>query len=75
MNGMHSRRREVPIAVFQDQETGRSRCINGLHVQTFISNPFRDHKGTLITFVNGDMVTVVDDFEEVVRAFIGIVDG
>ena len=73
--GMNARRREVPLAVLQDQETGSLRCINGLHVQTFIQNPFGDRKGTLITFASGDRVTVADDFELVFDVLTGIVDG
>ena len=74
-NGMRARRREVPLVVFQDRENGNSRCINGLHVQTFIANPFGDCKGTLITFASGDRVTVVDEFDLVFDVLTGIVDG
>jgi hypothetical protein len=54
---------------------GSSRCINGLHVQTFIQNPFGDRKGTLITFASGDRVTVANDFDLVFNVLTGIVDG
>jgi hypothetical protein len=64
---MNSRTPGVPIIVFQDAATGESRCVNGLHVQTFIANPFGD--GTLLTFANGDTVILVDSFDVVVDAF------
>jgi hypothetical protein len=66
---MNSRYQGVPIAVFMDVQSGAPRCINGLHVQTFIQNPFGDHSGTLITFASGDTVTVADDFDAVVDTF------
>jgi hypothetical protein len=62
------------MAVFRDMETGKDRCINGLHVQTFVPSPLQ--KGTtLITFASGDNVTVADDFDTVYMIFAGIVDG
>jgi hypothetical protein len=74
-NGMLGRRAELPLAVFQDAETSRFRCVNGLHVQTFIANPFGHEQGTLITFASGDRVTVTDDFDHVFEVLTGIVDG
>ena len=66
--------RGIPIVVFQDVETRDSRCINGLHVQTFVRSRF--HKGgTLITFANGDTVTVEGDFDTVFDTLTGRVDG
>jgi hypothetical protein len=64
---MNSRHLGVPIFVFTELSTGGSRCINGLHVQTFVPNPFGD--GTLLTFVNGDSVTLMDTFEAIVDTF------
>lgn len=69
---MNSRHHGVPIFVFTDASTGGSRCVNGLHVQTFVPNPFwngTEPRGTLITFSSGDTVTVADDFDVVVDAF------
>jgi hypothetical protein len=64
------------MVVLLDMETGKDRCINGLHVQTFIRSPFPHTKGgTVITFANGDNVTVEDDFDHVYMVFAGIVDG
>jgi hypothetical protein len=74
-DGMHARLRDVPLAVFQDQTTGTLRCVNGLHVQTFIQNPYEGSKGTLITFASGDKITVADDFQDVFDTLTGIVDG
>ena len=71
---MNSRLPSVPIVVFTDTETRESRCVNGLHVQTFVPNPFWDGespRGTLITFASGDTVTVSDDFEVVVKTLMG----
>jgi len=66
----------VPLVVFQDAETGESRCVSGLHVQTFVRSPFPHTKGgTIITFDSGDTVTVADSFDEVFRILSGIVDG
>jgi hypothetical protein len=64
---MNSRTAGVPTIVFQDAATGESRCVNGLHVQTFVANPFGT--GTLLTLVNGDTVMLVDPFDVVVDAF------
>jgi hypothetical protein len=60
-----------PLVVVQDAETDNSRCVNGLHIETFIPNPFCDSKGTIITFASGDRVTVSDDFEDVFRILSG----
>ena len=71
---MNSRSRAVPIIVFIDSETRESRGVNGLHVQTFVPNPFwngESPRGTLITFANGDTVTVVEEFDVAVGAFMG----
>ena len=35
-----------------------------LHVQTFIPNPFGTKEGTLITFANGDRVTITMGFHK-----------
>jgi hypothetical protein len=76
MNARYSRHLGIPIAIFQDAETGESRCINALHVQTFITSPYPDTKGgTFITFDSGDTVTVTDDFDHVFRVMTGLVDG
>lgn len=64
---MIARRHGVPITVFTDAENGRRRCINALHVQTFVANPFGE--GTLVTFASGDRLTVTEDFEAVVDSF------
>lgn len=64
---MNTRTTGIPIFVFQDAKSGESRCINGLHVQTFIANPHGE--GTLITFASGDTVVVADGFEAVVDTF------
>lgn len=68
-HGLHIRHAALPVVVFTDAETKESRCINGLHVETFIPNPFGS--GTLITFASGDSVTVTDDFDTVVDTLIG----
>jgi hypothetical protein len=71
---MNSRLAGVPIVVFIDAKTRESRCVNGLHVQTFVPNPFWDGeqpRGTLITFANGDTVTVAEEFDAVVDTFMG----
>ena len=73
--GITSRQRAVPLVVFHDAKADTPRCINGLHVQTFIANPFEDRKGTLITFDSGDTVTVADDFLHVFNVLCGFVDG
>ena len=71
---MDPRWRGIPIVVFRDVETRDSRCVNGLHVQTFVRSRF--HKGgTLITFANGDTVTVEEDFDAVFRILSGPADG
>ena len=73
---MNTRYHGVPIAVFTDAETGAPRCINALHIQTFVTNPVADQTGTLITFASGDSVTITDDFDAVVDTFMaGITDG
>jgi hypothetical protein len=66
---MNARFEGVPLVVFTDSETGVPRCINGLHIQTFVPNPFGSHTGTLITFNSGDTTTVTDDFHAVVNSF------
>ena len=82
MRELHTRWRGVPLVVFQDAKTGRSRCINGLHVQTFVPSPFDGQgkggkqRGTIITFASGDTVTVADDFDHVFEVLSGfVVDG
>jgi hypothetical protein len=63
-----------PVFVVEDLETHESRCINGLHVQTFVPNPFwngESRRGTLITFASGDTVTVADNFDVVVDLLMG----
>jgi uncharacterized protein YlzI (FlbEa/FlbD family) len=70
-NGITARWRGMPLVVFQDAETGNSRCVNGLHIETFIRNPFCDRKGTIITFGSGDRVTVTEDFEDVFTILAG----
>jgi hypothetical protein len=67
---MNSRSAGVPIAVLTDAESKESRAVNGMHVQTFIANPFGDAVGTLITFASGDSVTVAEDFDTVADAFV-----
>ena len=75
MRELHTRWRGVPLVVFQDAKTGRQRCINGLHVQTFVPSPF-EKQGTIITFASGDTVAVADDFDHVVEVLSGfVVDG
>jgi hypothetical protein len=73
--GITTRRPIVPFVVFQDAETSASRCINPLHVQTFIASPFHTKGGTVITFGNGDSVTVADDFQHVFDLLTGYADG
>lgn len=70
-NGIMTRWHGLPLVVFQDAETGNSRCVNGLHIETFIPNPFSDRKGTIVTFASGDRVTVSDDFYDVFRILSG----
>ena len=69
----------VPLVVFTDSRTGRSRCVNGLHVQTFIPSPFNGVKGmegTIITFASGDKVIVSEEFDDVFDVLSGfVVDG
>lgn len=60
----------MPIVVLTDTESRESRAVNGLHIQTFITNPFGDTVGTLITFASGDTVTVAEDFDTVADAFV-----
>lgn len=73
--GITARWQGVPLVVFEDAETCESRCINGLHVQTFIRSPFRTNGGTIITFASGDTVTVTENFDHVFRILTGQVDG
>jgi hypothetical protein len=71
---MNSRPPKVPIIVFTDKQRRESRCINGLHIQTFIPDPYwngETPRGTLITFAGGDTVTVSEEFEDVMNAFMG----
>jgi hypothetical protein len=68
-DAMNSRTAGVPIVVLTDAESKESRAVNGLLVQTFITNPFGDAAGTLITFASGDTVTVSEDFDTVADAF------
>ena len=68
---MNSRHRGLPILVLIDAESQGVRAVNGLHVQTFVPNVFGDKVGTLITFANGDSVTVTDSFDTVVKLFMG----
>lgn len=68
-DGMNSRSAAVPIVVLTDAESKETRAVNGLHVQTFITNAFGDAVGTLITFASGDTVTVAEDFDTVADAF------
>lgn len=68
---MNSRLPSVPIIVLTDAESRQSRAVNGLHIQTFIATPFGNQVGTLITFASGDTVTVTEDFDTVVDAFMG----
>ena len=63
---------QLPVVVLNDTERKESRCVNGLHVQTFIPNPHwnGEHpRGTLITFTSGDTVTVAEDFDVIVEMF------
>jgi hypothetical protein len=72
-HSMNSRSPALPIVVFIDSETRDSRCINGLHVQTLVPNPLwngEPPRGTLVTFASGETVTVTEDFDEVVKAFL-----
>jgi hypothetical protein len=67
---MRTRGVRFPVFVLLDAAAQESRCVNGLHIQTFIPDPFWNGilpRGTLITFANGDTVTVADDFEVVVE--------
>ena len=76
MRELHTRWRGVPLVVLQDAKEGRQRCVNGLHIQTFIQNPFGDRQGTMITFASGDRITVTDDFDHVFELLSGfVVDG
>ena len=79
MRELHTRWRGVPLVVVQDAKTGRQRCINGLHVQTFVPSPFEGQgkqRGTIITFASGDTVTVMDEFDELLELLSGfVVDG
>ena len=69
--GIVRRCASLPMIVFTDSTTRESRCINGAHVQTFVANPFGNSGGTLITFINGDRVTVTESFDDVVDALMG----
>lgn len=62
---MHQRGSRLPVFVLRDIEERTNRCVNGLHIQTFVPNPYGDRNGTLITFVGGDHITVENDFDEV----------
>jgi hypothetical protein len=62
---MSRRRAAVPLFVFDDATNDVPRCINALHVQTFIPNPYGP--GTLITFASGDSVTVEEEFQTVAK--------
>jgi uncharacterized protein YlzI (FlbEa/FlbD family) len=68
---MQQRRPRLPVFVLRDVEARTHRCVNGLHIQTFIPNPYGNQEGTLITFANGDSVTVENDFDEVVHLMMG----
>ena len=68
-HGINTRHPNLPLMVLTDAKMRDGRCINGLHVQTFIANPFGG--GTLITFANGDTVTVTEGFSTVVDALMG----
>lgn len=73
---MQQRRPRLPVFVVRDTTARENRCVNGLHVQTFIPNPFGNREGTLITFASGDTITVDSDFDEVVSLMLGdYVDG
>ena len=67
---MHQRGPRLPVFVVRDVERG-TRCVNGLHIQTFIPNPFGNRTGTLITFANGDHITVENDFDEILDLMMG----
>jgi len=76
MRELRTRWRGVPLVILHDAETGRPRCVNGLHIQTFIPDHFHDRKGTIITFASGDTVTVADGFQHVMEMLSGsVVDG
>lgn len=62
---MNQRGSRLPVFVLRDVDRRTDRCVNGLHIQTFIPNPFSDRGGTFITFANGDTITVENDFDEV----------
>jgi len=64
---MHQRGPRLPVFVLRDAETRESRCVNAMHIQTFVTNPFGERNGTLITFANGDGVTVENGFDEIVN--------
>jgi hypothetical protein len=68
---MHSPHPIVPIVVLTDADLKEGRAVNGLHIQTFIANPFGHARGTLLTFANGDTLTVDEDFDTVAEAFMG----
>ena len=68
---MYQRGPRLPVFVLRDSDTRESRCVNALHIQTFVANPFGDRHGTLITFANGDSVTVENDFDEIVNLMMG----
>jgi hypothetical protein len=73
-SGITPRRQTVPFVVFRDATAGASRSVNPLHVQTFIASPFKKGE-TIITFANGDAVTIAEDFEFVFKLLTGFVDG
>ncbi len=68
---MQQRKSRLPVFVVRDADERTSRCVNGLHIQTFVPNPVGDRNGTLITFANGDAVTVENDFDEIVDLMMG----
>lgn len=66
---MNARHAPVPFFVFTDLQDNVERAVNALHVQTFIPNPYGE--GTLITFANGDTITVGASFEAVYDTLTG----
>jgi hypothetical protein len=68
------RRPPLPFCVFSDLDD-TPRCVNAALVQTFVPDPANE-TATLITFINGDSVTVSASFETVLDTFMGdTVDG
>ncbi|HEX6096386.1 MAG TPA: hypothetical protein VF432_08695 [Thermoanaerobaculia bacterium] len=68
---MHQRGPRLPVFVLRDVEARDHRCVNALHIQTFIPNPYGSQEGTLITFANGDTITVENGFDEIVDLMMG----